>query len=146
MKGWDLFGQVRCTKSFDECANTDVQAVFDLILRTVIKNRLEQADLPAALYFVSDIEFDFCAGRADLTNFEHARRAFASRGYKLPRMAFRNVTGRALQQPVTMSRKGAALVSGCTPRLFEMVLGENLSPCAYMPEILSASWYRDIAA
>ena len=146
VKGRDLYEQVRYAVSFNECANTNVQAVFDLILRTAVKNRLKQADLPATLYFVSDMEFDSCAEHADLTNFEYARRAFAARGYTLPRMVFWNVASRALQQPVTMNEQGVALVSGCTPRLFEMVLGGNLSPYAYMLDVLSAPRYRDIAA
>ena len=45
-----------------------------------------------------------------------------------------------------MNEQGVALVSGCTPRLFEMVLGGKLSPYAYMLDILSAPRYRDIAA
>ena len=146
VKGRDLYEQVKYAVSFNECANTNVQAVFDLILRTAVKNRLKQADMPATLYFVSDMEFDSCAEHADLTNFEYARRAFAARGYTLPRVVFWNVASRALQQPVTMNEQGVALVSGCTPRLFEMVLGGNLSPYAYMLDILSAPRYRDIAA
>ena len=146
VKGRDLYEQVKYAVSFNECANTNVQAVFDLILRTAVKNRLKQADMPATLYFVSDMEFDSCAEHADLTNFEYARRAFAARGYTLPRVVFWNVASRALQQPVTMNEQGVALVSGCTPRLFEMVLGGNLSPYAYMLDVLSAPRYRDIAA
>lgn len=146
VKGRDLYEQVRYAVSFNECANTNVQAVFDLILRTAVKNHLKQADLPATLYFVSDMEFDSCAEHADLTNFEYARRAFEARGYTLPRVVFWNVASRALQQPVTMNEQGVALVSGCTPRLFEMVLGGNLSPYAYMLDVLSAPRYRDIAA
>lgn len=146
VKGRDLYEQTKYAESFNECANTNVQAVFDLILRTAVKNRLKQADLPATLYFISDMEFDSCAEHADLTNFEYARRAFEAKGYKLPRVVFWNVASRALQQPVTMNEQGVALVSSCTPRLFEMVLGGNLSPYAYMLEVLSAPRYRDIAA
>ena len=146
VKGWDLFEQVKYVESFNECANTNVQAVFDLILRTAVKNRLKQSDLPATLYFVSDMEFDVCAENADLTNFECARRAFAARGYALPNVVFWNVASRALQQPVTRNEQGVTLVSGCTPRLFEMVLSGNLSPYAYMLEVLNIPRYRDIAA
>lgn len=146
VKGWDLFEQVKYVESFNECANTNVQAVFDLILRTAVKNRLKQSDLPATLYFVSDMEFDVCAENADLTNFECARRAFAARGYALPNVVFWNVASRTLQQPVTRNEQGVTLVSGCTPRLFEMVLSGNLSPYAYMLEVLNIPRYRDIAA
>ena len=42
----------------DECANTNVEAVFDLILDTAISNKLPQSELPANVLIVSDMEFD----------------------------------------------------------------------------------------
>lgn len=146
VKGRDLYEQVRYCKSFNEVANTNVQAVFDLILRTAVKNRLKQKDLPETLYFVSDMEFDSCVESADLTNFQYARRAFALKGYQLPRVVFWNVASRKLQQPVTINEQGVALVSGCTPKLFEMVVEGNLSPYAYMLEVLSKPRYRELVA
>lgn len=146
VKGRDLCEQVRYCAGFNECANTNVQAVFDLLLRTAVKHRLAQKELPAALYFISDMEFDACAENAETTNFQYARQAFEARGYRLPRVVFWNVASRRLQQPVTSNEQGVALVSGCTPRLFEMVAAGRLSPYAYMLEALSAPRYRDIVA
>ena len=63
VEGRDLYEQTKYAESYNECANTNVQAVFDLILRTAVKNRL--AGRPAAtLYFISDMEFDSCAEHA----------------------------------------------------------------------------------
>ena len=121
---------LRYCAGFNECANTNVQAVFDLLLRTAVKHRLAQKELPAALYFISDMEFDACAENAETTNFQYARQAFEARGYRLPRVVFWNVASRRLQQPVTSNEQGVALVSGCTPRLFEMVAAGRLSPYA----------------
>ena len=146
VKGRDLCEQVRYCAGFNECANTNVQAVFDLLLRTAVKHRLAQKELPAALYFISDMEFDACAENAETTNFQYARQAFEARGYRLPRVVFWNVASRRLQQPVTSNEQGVALVSGCTPRLFEMVAAGRLSPYAYMLEALSSPRYRDIVA
>lgn len=113
---------------------------FRVILKTLA------ALSPAALYFISDMEFDACAENAETTNFQYARQAFEARGYRLPRVVFWNVASRRLQQPVTSNEQGVALVSGCTPRLFEMVAAGRLSPYAYMLEALSAPRYRDIVA
>lgn len=146
VKGRDLYEQVRYCASFNEVANTNIQEVFDLVLRTAVKNRLKQKDLPETLYFVSDMEFDSCAENASLTNFQYARRAFALKGYQLPRVVFWNVASRKLQQPITMNEQGVALVSGCTPKLFEMVMGGSLSPYAYMLEVLSKPRYRELVA
>lgn len=146
VKGSDLCEQVKYAMSFNEVANTNVQAVFELILNTAVKNRLPQSELPDTLYFISDMEFDSCTEGADVTNFEHAKRLFAKYGYRLPKVVFWNVASRNLQQPVTMNEQGVALVSGCTPRLFEMVTGGQFSPYQYMMEVLDGPRYRDLAA
>lgn len=146
VKGRDLYEQVNYCASFQEVSNTNVQAVFELLLHTAVKHRLKQADLPQTLYFISDMEFDLCTEGADVTHFDHARRAFAAKGYTLPQVVFWNVASRTLQQPVTQNEQGAILISGCTPKLFEMVLGNNLSPYAYMLETLNAPRYRAITA
>lgn len=52
---------------------------FRVILKTLA------ALSPAALYFISDMEFDACAENAETTNFQYARQAFEARGYRLPR-------------------------------------------------------------
>ena len=146
IKGEDLYEQVHYCAGFNECANTNLQAVFDLLLRTAVENHMSQADIPDTLYIISDMEFDQGTERADVTVFEGARRAFAAEGYALPRVVFWNVASRNLHQPVTMNEQGAALVSGCTPRLFEMAAGGTISPYAYMMDVLGSPRYRELTA
>lgn len=146
IKGRDLCERVRYCEGFNEVANTDIEAVFELVLRTAVNNRLKQSELPAALYVISDMEFDRCAQNAGVTNFENAKRRFERAGYRLPRVIFWNVASRNLQQPVTMNEQGVALVSGCTPRIFEMAAGGSLSPCRYMLEVLGGERYEPVTA
>ena len=146
IKGKDLYEQVQYCAGFNECANTNLEAVFDLILRAAVENHMSQSDMPDTLYVISDMEFDQGAEHADVTVFEQARQAFAAEGYQLPQVVFWNVASRGLHQPVTMNEQGAALVSGCTPKLFQMVTGGELSPYAYMLDVLSDPRYRDLTA
>ena len=44
--------------AYDECANTDVQAVFRLILDTAVSHHMKQDDLPKNILILSDMEFD----------------------------------------------------------------------------------------
>ncbi len=145
-KGRDLFEQVRFCRRYNEAANTNVQAVFDLILDTAVKHRLPQSELPSALFFISDMEFDRCTENAGMTNFDYAKKAFAAKGYALPQVVFWNVCSRNRQQPVTRNQQGATLLSGCTPRLFEMALSGVLDPYGYMMRTLDTPRYRDLGA
>ena len=146
IKGKDLVEKVQYCKTFNECANTNIQKVFELILSTAAKNRLPQEELPETLYFISDMEFDCCADDAELTNFEHAKKLFEDHGYKLPQVVFWNVQSRNQQQPVSMNDQGVVLVSGCTPRIFSMVANGKFDPVLLMKEVLLSERYAPICA
>ena len=146
IKGRDIAEKVRYCMGYNEVANTNIQGVFGLILNAAVKNHLPQEEMPARIYIVSDMEFDYCADDAELTNFEYARKQFEGHGYKLPEIVFWNVASRNRQQPVTVNEQGVALVSGCTPRLFSMIVGGILSPYTVMMDVLESARYAKIAA
>lgn len=146
VKGSDFYERACYCMSFDECANTNVEAVFRLVLDAAVKHHVPQEELPKTLYFISDMEFDACAEDAGLTNFENAKRMFREAGYELPHVVFWNVASRTRQQPVTMHETGTALVSGASPILFQRVIAGETDPMAYMKEILESERYRVIEA
>ena len=146
IKGETILEKVRYCHDYNEVANTNIQKVFELILRAAIKNSVPQSEMPSTLYIISDMEFDCCARGAELTNFEYAKKIFAEAGYDLPRVVFWNVQSRNKQQPVTQNEQGVALVSGCSPRIFSMLKSGILSPLGYMLDILGAERYQKIAA
>ena len=146
VKGQDILEKLKYCSSFNEVADTNVLRVFELILNAAVKNKVPQSELPSTLYFITDMEFNYCACDADMTNFEYARQLFEAHGYTLPRVVVWNVQSRNRQQPVTQNEQGVALVSGCTPRIFSMLADGELSPYAYMLRILSSERYEPIAA
>jgi hypothetical protein len=146
IKGKDIVDKVRYCETFNECANTDIQKVFELVLNAAVKNRVPQKDLPSTLYVISDMEFDHCAAGASLTNFEYAKKLFHRAGYQLPNVVFWNVSSRNQQQPVTMNEQGVALVSGCSPRIFSMVMEGTLDPFTYMLSVIDTERYAPIVA
>ena len=146
IKGRDIVEKVRFCRTFNECANTNLQAVFELILQTAVVNRLPQKELPTTLYIVSDMEFDSCARDASLSNFEKAKAMYRHYGYKLPRVVFWNVQSRNQQQPIRMNEQGAALVSGCTARIFSQVMSGDMDPYTNMMNVIGDVRYEKIRA
>ena len=146
VKGRDIVEKLRYCMSFDECANTDLQRTFDLILKTAIQNRAKQEDIPEKLYIISDMEFDYCANHGEMSNFEYAKKEFAKYGYRLPQIIFWNVESRNRQQPVTKNEQGVALVSGTSPQIFSMLSKGILDPYSFMLETLSSERYERISA
>ena len=138
--------QARYCRSFSECANTNLQKVFELILQAAVENRLPQSELPSTLYIVSDMEFDACAEGASVSNFQRARALYSGYGYQLPRVVFWNVESRNQQQPVRSNAQGVALVSGCTARIFSQVMRGDMDPYRNMMAVLDSDRYAMIQA
>ena len=146
IKGNDIAQKVRFCRAFVECANTNLSAVFDLILGTAVMNQVAQSELPSALYIISDMEFDSCAKGASVNNFEYAKRSYRKYGYDLPRVVFWNVQSRNEQQPVKMNEQGVALVSGCTARIFSQVMNGDMDPYTNMINVVCNERYEQISA
>lgn len=146
LKGETFADKLRYAASFNEVGNTNIEAVFDLILNAAVRNNVPQNELPAKLIIISDMEFDYCVENASAVNFKNAQKKYQACGYALPQVVFWNVASRHRQQPVTENEQGVALVSGATPRIFSMIAGGILSPYAFMQEILESERYVKIAA
>jgi len=130
--------------------NTDLQAVFDLVLNTAKQNNVPQEDLPKTIYIVSDMEFDEANGGAGgfrtvanprLTNFEAIKQKYASAGYEMPTLVFWNVDSRNNNVPVKQNEDGVILVSGCSPSIFKMVM-EKTTPYKFMLNALNGERYK----
>ena len=146
IKGEDIVDKVRYCSRFSEVANTNIQKVFELILKAAVKNGVPENEMPSKLYIISDMEFDSCADDSSLSNFEYAKKIFAEAGYKLPEVVFWNVASRNTHQPVTVNEQGVALVSGCTPRIFSMVAGGIVDPYVFMMQVIESERYAKIVA
>ncbi len=146
IKGETFSDKVRFIETFNEIGNTNIEKVFELIYAAAVDNNIPQEELPKTLYIISDMEFDSCTNGAKQTNFEYAKKLFESAGYTLPNIVFWNVQSRNMQQPVTKNEQGVALVSGCTPKLFDMVISGELDPYSFMLEAVCSERYDKIAA
>jgi phosphoribosylformylglycinamidine (FGAM) synthase PurS component len=64
-------------------SNTDIDEVFDLVLKTSVENKLSQEDLPEIIFIISDMEFDRGVHSKEGTNFKGWKKAFEEEGYHL---------------------------------------------------------------
>jgi len=146
IKGSDIAEKICYCMSYNEVASTNIQAVFELILNTALKNKVPQSELPSTIYIVSDMEFNRCTQDAETTNFEYAKELFEKNGYKLPQVVFWNVNARNNQVPVTKNEQGVALVSGASPKLFGMITAHDFNPESIMLSVVMKERYEKIKA
>lgn len=119
--------------------NTDVDKVFDLILKTSVENKLNQDELPSHIIIISDMEFDRGVQSQNGTNFDGWKEAFKKEGYNLPTIIFWNVAGSTKGVPVTKFDNDVAMVSGFSTNILDNLLTLNkYSPYDVMLEKLSA--------
>jgi hypothetical protein len=135
---------------YKDYSNTDIEAVFMLILQTAINSNMKQSDLPERILIVSDMEFDmatsntyFIYGMKGL--FESLSDRFASHGYKLPRLVFWNVNSRTNTIPLTENEMGVVLVSGYSPNIMSMILSDQTDPWLILKEKLDSKRYDCIS-
>lgn len=146
VKGKTLLEKLQYISSFNEVADTNLQAVFELILNTAVKNQISADEMPERIIIISDMEFNLCVKDGKMTNFEYAKHIFAEAGCQLPEVVFWNVASRKQQVPVRKNEQGVKLVSGCNARLFEQVVSDVLNPYELMLEIIGSERYERIVA
>jgi hypothetical protein len=134
--------------------NTDIHAVFKLILNAGVKHKVPQSEMPTKLLILSDMEFDACitagsnGGRygggaaVSVSAMEFIEQEYAAAGYKVPQIVFWNLSGRNGNSPVTYNKVGAALVSGFSPSIVKSVLGgEEMTPISIMLKTVMCERY-----
>ena len=134
-KGIDFVDKVKRIYDTNLCDNTNLKAVFDLFLNTVLTHTVKKEDLPKTIIVISDMEIDDATsswgwGSRNLysewnkasaaTEMEKIREEWASYGLTLPKLIYWNVDSR--QANILDSGPNVSFVSGMSPSLFKQVL------------------------
>lgn len=128
-----------------DCTNTNIEATFELILQTAVRNRLRQKELPGTVLVISDMEFDRAVwGQQTDTLFETIRKRFVGFGYLMPKLVFWNVNSRTNVIPVRENKLGVGLVSGFSVNVCNMVLSNELDPYVCLKKTLNGERYRKV--
>ncbi len=133
-----------------QCASwggsTNLEAVFDLILRTAVNSNTPQEEMPSTLYIISDMEFNCAVSNPDKTIYDNAKAKFEAHGYQLPAVVFHNVNSWQMQTPVTAHTRGAALTSGTGTNSFKYKFDGNITPMDHMLRVLNSPRYAAVHA
>lgn len=139
--GDDLLSKVNGMTRADWGMNTNLEAVFELILNTAVKNKLSQEDLPKKLYIISDMQFDealekgyhYYGTRSEssraticrqMTFMQDMGLRYKEAGYELPNIVYWNVrasdSGAMFQE--TYNGVDCCMVSGYSASLFRAII------------------------
>lgn len=136
---------IECSK-YSEIANTNIEAVFSLLLNVAVTNKLKQEDMVDNILIISDMEFDGCAvndeGRGlSKALFDVIAQQWKQFGYKLPRLIFWNIASRTGVIPMVENEMGVSLVSGYSINNIKMIMNSQLDPMSNLLSVLNTERY-----
>ena len=129
-----------------EVADTNIEAVFLLILGTAVENHLKDEDLPKQILILSDMEFNgaTCGTRPTVSLFTHLQMEFKKYGYTMPKLIFWNICGRTGTIPCIQNDAGVILVSGFSQNVLSLVNSGKTDPYDALIDELGKERYEAI--
>lgn len=123
--GKTLKEKLEILRAYDEVENTNIEAVFDLLLAMAVKKQVPKEEIPKQVLIISDMEFDAAQkpmyvprkssqrrNPFGLTLFQTIEKKYNVAGYEMPRLIFWNVLGRSDTIPLHENTNGISLISG----------------------------------
>lgn len=163
-EGVDIVDKMqRCIRA-DWGMNTNLQAVFDMLLKTAQSKRVNPKDMPQKLYIISDMEFDGClyfSPRASYsrwgvdsygyvphtvaevnTGLERIKKVWENAGYTMPKVIFWNVNARNNRIPAI--GEGFSYVSGFSASILKTLLSGKDGYDLMIDKLVGSGRYADI--
>ena len=121
--------------------NTNIEAVFETIIKQARRFNVHENEMPEILFILSDMEFDSVGG---MTAFENAKQRYKDAGYKMPAVVFWNIDSKQTQTPVEFDERGVMLVSGYSTEIMKAALNlEVTNPLDMMLKVLDKYKFVD---
>ena len=147
----NLQEKLKIALQHDEVANTNIEAVFDLILNVAVENEIKQNEMIKNILIISDMEFDYAQGyyfnkghKLTKPLFDEIKDRFNQSGYDLPKLIFWNVNSRTKTIPLIENELGVTLVSGFSQNVLKMVMSNKFNPYEVLIETLDSERYNSI--
>jgi len=143
LKGVSLFDRVQELAHVNWGGNTNLEAVFELILNQAVKWNLPKEEMPNYILIMSDMQFDYCIKNPSFTAFRMISDAYEKAGYRLPQIIFWNLRT-SFGVPVSFDQRGTALISGFSPSIMTAILGGEMNPLSIMFNMINKERYNKV--
>ncbi len=149
-RGKTLKEKLEIMFAYNEVANTDIEAVFDLLLRNAMREKVSADELPKQVLIISDMEFDVARGRywgsttyemEDEKLFQKIEQRYQRLGYQMPRLIFWNVCGRTDTIPMVSGENGVCLLSGFSQNAMKVAAQQEKNPYESLLKTLDGPRY-----
>jgi hypothetical protein len=143
LKG-NLLERLASLKNAEWGFSTNLERVFEVILRQAEKHNLLAEEMPTDILILSDMQFDE-ACESDHTALDMIKEKFDDYGYVLPNIVFWNLNSYGSQAPVSFKENGTALISGFSPAILKSILsGETFTPQSILMDTIGSERYSAV--
>ncbi len=128
--------------------NTNLEAVFEMILDMGVKYHIAPSDMPESILVVSDMQIDRATYGGEFMTFtDNMKKRFEAAGYALPHVVYWNVNAAKATFHAGMSDDAVSLVSGYSPNVMKQVM-DNIGKTPYdlMMSVVESDRYKCIMA
>ncbi len=137
--------------------STNLEAVFQLILKQGKQHNVPESEMPTMILILSDMEFNSATNSDNSwgntrdhnwnpTAQKMIENMYSDAGYTMPKIVYWNLNARNNNFPVQFDESGTALVSGFSPALLTNLLsGKDLSPVSMMNQVVNSARYEAVA-
>ena len=143
--------KIEVSREYHEVSNTNIEAVFKLILGIAVVNDIPNEEMIKNILIISDMEFDVAQqGWGNSTKilskplFEEIKEYYNEIGYDLPKLIFWNVNSRTKTIPLTENELGVTLVSGFSQNVLKMVMSNKYNPYEVLIEMITNKRYDKV--
>jgi hypothetical protein len=132
-----------------DVSNTNLEAVFKMILKVATDNNVPASDMPKVIVIISDMQFDKGSGGFNFTTHETINALYRRVGYEMPVIVYWNVRSSS-GQPVKRDDRGTVLVSGYSTGAFKALMAcdpdklREITPLQFMLEVLNGDRYSKV--
>ena len=145
LKGASLYEKIENVIKTHWNNNTNLEAAFDKVLTTALKNNVPYEQMPKAIIVISDMEIDSCSDIRHWTFYDKMKAKFDSAGYEIPNIVFWNVSSRHDVFHAQSDYKGVQLASGQSASTFKSILEcMGYSPYEAMVKVLNSEAYNRV--
>ena len=142
LRGETLRDKLAEVFSQDPGYSTDLEAAFELVLRTAVRNDLPQAEMPARIIVISDGEINRLRAQTDWLFADEMKRRYEKAGYTMPALVLWNVEARHNTFHAKGDAENVQLCSGQAASVFKNLAGTlKMSPYEYMIHVLDNPRY-----
>ncbi len=145
-RGKTLKDKLEIMLAYSQAANTNIEAVFDMLLEMAVSKKVPSNQLPKQVLIISDMEFDEASDTEfDQTLFDSIEEKYCVVGYKMPRLIFWNLCSKTNTIPKVDNKKGICLLSGFSQNAIKVAANREITdPYKSLLRILDSPRYDKV--